>query len=291
MLQYEPSSSRNRVRLTCTCANYLPPPPPPPPTPHTCLVIFVITGLFMQRAVANFLARNRKAAKNTKRRATAITSAVIEGNRGPVHAARFSSPQKMLTPSTTANALQNCHGNTEVEDGTVTVSKEYLNSLLRSSAMSKNGAAGRGTNLLEAKFEAQSLHSHPNKVHPNSINPRQDNSCDVFTYQQGNTGTQKRLPESMISQGSNVAPTCMETGGRGRRGSTISPAAEEYFPFGRPGCGAPLRTASGHVMADLRGGGYNPRYPSHPSLLPPKLLPLEIALWDSQGRTTTKLMY
>ena len=27
---------------------------------------------------------------------------------------------------------------------------------------------------------------------------------------------------------------------------------EEYFPFGRPGCGAPLRTVSGHVIADLR---------------------------------------
>ena len=31
------------------------------------------------------------------------------------------------------------------------------------------------------------------------------------------------------------------------------PQAEEiYFPFGRPGCGAPIRSESGHVLADLR---------------------------------------
>ena len=31
-----------------------------------------------------------------------------------------------------------------------------------------------------------------------------------------------------------------------------SQSPEYYFPFGRPGCGAPLRTDSGHVIADLR---------------------------------------
>jgi hypothetical protein len=45
-----------------------------------------------------------------------------------------------------------------------------------------------------------------------------------------------------------------------RRASTItaakppvhSPEPDIYFPFGRPGCGAPLRSESGQVLADLR---------------------------------------
>ncbi len=45
---------------------------------------------------------------------------------------------------------------------------------------------------------------------------------------------------------------------------------EAYFPFGRPGCGAPLRTDSGHVIADLRtlvSDSYHqtPSKSSHPS--------------------------
>lgn len=46
----------------------------------------------------------------------------------------------------------------------------------------------------------------------------------------------------------------------------------EYFPFGRPGCGAPLRTDSGHVMADLRQRQkHGP--PVHSNITPPLLSP------------------
>lgn len=55
------------------------------------------------------------------------------------------------------------------------------------------------------------------------------------------TSTPKFLHKTeVVDQGSELWPldTCV--------------AAECYFPFGRPGCGAPLRSDSGQVIADLR---------------------------------------
>lgn len=220
--------------------------------------------LIVQRPpVADFLAKNRKAAKNVKLKA----STVKDNKRGFVKPeARIAKPAasgKKAGSNAKVEAPPSCNGDGEgsVGGGTVIISKDYLDSLLQMTVVRQEG--GREEEAIKQTRAKTESESHP--FHHTS-------SIPANTYQQSHTQPQEQLGEHTAPQVS-VLPAGRTTGGTDRRGKTLSPALTEYFPFGRPGCGAPLRTVSGHVMADLRGGGYNPHHPPtsihHPRPLSP----------------------
>ena len=145
-------------------------------------------------------------------------------------------------------------------DDTVVISKGYLESLLKQSVLNRETAGndqkdmsnnkGRRTRKGSDREDGGSGHQHvvviPTSV-PGLTDP-QSSSSPPKKYASNSTG-RKNSPagHKPNNSSSKAAPT------KNGRGRGAPPAVEEdYFPFGRPGCGAPLRTVSGNVVADLR---------------------------------------
>ena len=128
-----------------------------------------------------------------------------------------------------ATPLQNDSTADHPLDSTVVISKAYLDQLLKS-----------------------------------SFTGAQINGKDTFTISEmadpkGAIVSSTPLPHSLPTQRNQSSSSNKPTTTR-----CPSPPTEEYFPFGRPGCGAPLRTDSGKVMADLRQrvrGRVDPKVP------------------------------
>lgn len=235
----------------------------------------------------DFLAKNRRAIRNIKPKAAtaSVKDSMVKGPLRPQPpTAKPTVSQKKAGTVTKPHApLQSStlgSGNGGKEDGTVVISKDYLDNLLKMSVLLQAGVEGgrrgegedgQGGDQTVAKTEAQSHHRHHISVSPSSIPGLGNNNVSVAatsasTYQQPHPWEQ--LEESTTR--TSAVHAGRTTVGRAKRGRTISPTvAEDYFPFGRPGCGAPLRTASGQVMADLRRGGQNPHHPPMSTHLPP----------------------
>lgn len=155
-------------------------------------------------------------------------------------------------------------------DATVVISRSYLEHLLR-------------TSLNETKTEEHSVRANDNQPGVPTIPQRLGYAQTEITQTSLVDGTSRVVPWAMGATARAVAaPTTAATSVGPQARTTRARKQEspvEYFPFGRPGCGAPLRTDSGQVMADLRqrtglqGHDTLPRHSSNVAQEPPPLLP------------------
>ena len=211
--------------------------------------------------MADFLAKNIKAAKNIKLKSA---SNVKDSKRRSVKlqapVVKHTASRKKTELNTNIDVPSSSNGGSEggMGGGTVVISKDYLDTLLkRSVMMHPGGRGGEEAKLTRAKDESQSHYCHHNSSITDLSNTT--NTMSPNTYQLSDTHPQDKLMD--CTPQASILPTGRAIGGRNKQNLLSSPVTEVYFPFGRPGCGAPLRTASGHIMADLRGGGYNPHHP------------------------------
>ena len=147
----------------------------------------------------------------------------------------------------------------DVLDATVVISRSYLDQLLHSSLQAK-GTGNSGSFTAHQVQQQHHVSAQPGTVlpQPSAVVPQPGavvSQPGAVVSQPGmvvpqpsavgpQTGAVVSQPGTMVPQ---TTVAVMQTRDRWRE----SPA-EEYFPFGRPGCGAPLRTDSGQVIADLR---------------------------------------
>lgn len=89
----------------------------------------------------------------------------------------------------------------------------------------------------------------PQPAHPQAVIAPQQSQAHTITAPQ-QTNTPLTAKEQWLRD---LAEQVREKKERQNKQSTTKEATREvYFPFGRPGCGAPIRTESGQVIADLR---------------------------------------
>lgn len=106
------------------------------------------------------------------------------------------------------------------------INKAYLDQLLRSSTLVGPGQS-------QGARQTELVTSTPNHSH-NSLITRLKSDYNLSTI--GPAATNVSLNTTMPANSATAKPA----------------SPEVYFPFGRPGCGAPLRSDSGKVIADLR---------------------------------------
>jgi len=194
------------------------------------------------------VARNRRAVKKK----APIQKKEPEATRPPA-------PQRKAYPAPTKSEDKRGDDSGGHND-TVVISKGYLESLLKQSVMSSLEAGDDQKDMFNSKGRKTRKGSerehggsgHQVVVIPTNVPGLTDlQSSSSKRHASNSTGRKKsptgQKPKSNSPPGSDAAPT------RNGRGRGAPPAVEEeYFPFGRPGCGAPLRTVSGNVVADLR---------------------------------------
>ncbi len=142
---------------------------------------------------------------------------------------------------------------------TVMISRDYLDSLLKMNLdhnLEDRSGEGNGTNRNgEVKLVndgTRSDHCHT-VVSPSTIPGLQDNPSSKLKWKELNhTSSDHPMGPKTRKSGQYKESGSVSDKKRKSLANGSPPVEEEYFPFGRPGCGAPLRTASGHVMADLR---------------------------------------
>lgn len=122
-------------------------------------------------------------------------------------------------------------------DTTVVISRSYLDHLLRTS--------------LNKTQESTQDSSQPNHLSTVSYTQQQNHPVPSLHYTQ--TASHTVHSQQPVGSGSMLVP-----GAEVPQATTVPVSnrtqanSEDYYPFGRPGCGAPLRTDTGQVMADLR---------------------------------------
>ena len=208
------------------------------------------------------MSRNRRAAKTVKRKTTLPMDAKREQVTPRPPAAKVpGSHRKAAQPASRRIEDPEPEGRKlGGNNDTVVISKDYLDSLLKMTVM-KNLERG----------ERETIDTE----HGQQKRPRDDSGRDRSDHGSGKGKSDRRSghrnvvvsPSSVpgLQHNSNKA---LSSGHHSQQQASHSPAGEpsprrnrhvkasspveEYFPFGRPGCGAPLRTASGQIMADLR---------------------------------------
>ncbi len=138
----------------------------------------------------------------------------------------------------------------------VTVSKSYLDNLLRLTA-----APPQQNNVNHVQMDCMQVpgldpSSHPHALmatQPHTVTATQPHTVTATQQPHTTTATQNNAPCTTANEQwmNDIAKQVDEKKSKRRRRTPL-PVEEVYFPFGRPGCGAPLRTETGKVVADLR---------------------------------------